>query len=100
MEINIDNNEVVCDYEGNTYRGFTTNLDNYDINKNKWINALDMMKDCKQVSGASKLTGSEANEAIELAGLLPDEKLVASQSEISISPLNLQRINIVFMEYI
>ena len=79
MELSIEGNNVVCDIEGNTYKGFTTNLTLYDVNKNKWINVLDMMKDCRKNNGL-KISTSEANEAFALAGLMPGNNLLVGES--------------------
>lgn len=81
MELSIEGNNVVCDIEGNTYKGFTTNLTLYDVNKNKWINVLDMMKDCRKNNGL-KISTSEANEAFALAGLMPEDNLLVGESDV------------------
>ena len=96
MEIFIDEkNEIFCTYQGKVYSGFKTNLDEYDENKNKWFVALDMMKDCKQISGSTKLTGSEANLAFDLADLMPKAQLDPSNpvSKIEISSTPTEGIN-------
>ena len=44
------------------------------MNMNKWINVLDMMKDCRKNNGLS-ISTNEANEAFKLAGLMPEHNL-------------------------